>query len=157
MIKKFVAASAVAGATAAPLAFTPSAYAAEMHVGHRTCSVHTLRGAYSGNIGGTSSTGPFNLQATTVFHGDGTANGNNITLANESGVTTFTSTNTYTLGDDCTGTLTAVRTTGVTAHYVIAVTDGGAKIAWLQTDPGTVANGTFDRVSGTADDAQLPW
>ncbi|WP_225850502.1 hypothetical protein [Streptomyces sp. HPF1205] len=141
---------AVTAATGAMIATTVLTATSPAHAApvHERCSVATLRGAYAGNIMGTSNTGPFNLQSMTVFHGDGTATGIKVTLANRSEVTTFTANDTYTLAADCTGTLTAVRSTGVVAHYVIAVVDGGRKIDLLQTDPGSVANGAFDRVAG---------
>ncbi|GAA1949665.1 hypothetical protein [Catenulispora subtropica] len=148
MINKLAATAATGAVMAASLTITSPATAAQVHRHDRACSVATLRGAYSGNIRGISNTGPFNLQSTTVFHGDGTATGTKVTLADESGVSTFTADDTYTLNDDCTGTLTAVRSTGVTVNYVIVLVDGGAKVALLQTDPGYVASGAFDRVAG---------
>lgn len=149
MINK-LAVTAATGAVIASAALSVSspAHAAQPPVHDKGCSVATLRGAYGGNISGTSSTGPFNLQSTTVFHGDGTATGIKVTLADRSGVSTFTARDTYTLADDCTGTLTAVRSTGAVVHYVIVVVDGGRKVALLQTDPGVVANGAFERIKG---------
>lgn len=146
MIKK-LAITAATGAMIATTVLTATSPAQAAAV-HGRCSVATLRGAYAGNIMGTSNTGPFNLQSTTVFHGNGTATGIKVTLANRSEVTTFTADDTYTLAADCTGTLTAVRSTGAVVHYVIVVVDGGRKVDLLQTDPGFVANGSFERVAG---------
>lgn len=149
MINRLVS-TAAAGAlvTASAIALAAPAQAAAARLHNRGCSLRTLQGAYSGNISGTSSTGPFNFQATNVFNGDGTGTGIKVTRADEAGVMTYTAQLTYTLATDCTGTLTAERSTGVTTHYVIAVTGNGTKIAMLQTDPGFVANGTTDLVSG---------
>ncbi|GAA1949505.1 hypothetical protein [Catenulispora subtropica] len=149
MIKKLVATattSALVTATAITLAAPARAAAVQLH--NEGCSLRTLQGAYSGNISGISSDGPFNFQATNVFNGDGTGTGIKVTRVDESGVSTYTAELTYTLDEDCTGTLTAVRSTGVTTHYVIVVTDDGKKVAMLQTDPGFVADGTTDLVSG---------
>jgi hypothetical protein len=49
-------------------------------------------------------------------------------MTETSGPTTFTETLTYTLNSDCSATLTAMRSTGTTAHSVITVTDNGSKV-----------------------------
>ena len=148
MIKKLVVtAFAGAGVAASTFAFAAPAQADQVQRHHRACSVHTLQGAYSGNVSGFSSAGPFNFQATNVFYGNGSGAGIKVTRADESGVSTYTAQLTYTLSEDCTGTLTVLRSTGVITHYVIAVSDDGAKVSMLQTDPGFVANGATDLVS----------
>jgi hypothetical protein len=111
------------------------------------CSVKVLKGNYGGNISGTStSTGPLALQAIATFNGDGTATADITLMTETSGPTTFTDTITYTLNSDCSGTLTAVRTTGETVHYVITATDNGSKVELMQTDSGFVATGVLDHV-----------
>lgn len=147
MIEKLVAAATTGVlVTATAITFAAPAGAATVRLHDRGCSLRTLQGAYSGNVSGTSSAGPFNFQATNVFHGDGTGTAIKVTRADESGVTSYTAQLTYTLAEDCTGSLTVLRSTGVTTHYVIAVTDGGARVAMLQTDQGFVADGVTDRV-----------
>ena len=111
---------------------------------HR-CSLSTLDGDYLGNLTGTTATaGPVALQALVSFHGDGTATGVTTTLMTlTSGPITFTSTITYTLNSNCTGSLTVVRSTGQTTHYNMVVVDNGEEINLLQIDPGTVVTGVF--------------
>jgi hypothetical protein len=112
-----------------------------------SCSVSSLRGDYAGNLSGTSaSTGPLALQALTTFNGDGTATASVTLMTQTSGPIQFTSMITYTLDSNCTGTLTSVRSTGQTAHYVIAVTDKAFHVHLLQTDAGSVVSGTVERV-----------
>jgi hypothetical protein len=113
----------------------------------QTCSVGTLIGDYVGNLSGTTaSTGPVALQALVQFAGDGTATSPVATLMTQTaGPITFTANITYTLNSDCTGTLTVVRSTGQTTHYVIAVAKEESEINLLAVDPGSVVTGTFKK------------
>ena len=113
------------------------------------CSESDLQGSYAGNFGGTiTGVGPVAAQILAIYNGDGTATGVKTTLmSGTGGPTTFTSTVTYTLNADCTGTLTVVRSTGQTTHYVIVVTGKNAEeIHILATDPGSVVTGVSKAV-----------
>lgn len=114
--------------------------------GKPACSLRTLRGDYGGNFTGTSSDGPFALQALNSFNGDGTASIKGTLTSETSAPTRFTATAAYTLHSDCTGSLTSVRSTGETVHYAIVVTSEGATVSLLRTDPGYVSTGTLKRV-----------
>jgi hypothetical protein len=110
-----------------------------------TCSVASLNGNYLGNFSGTSSsTGPFALQDLVIFNGNGTGNAS-LTLTSETsgGPISFTATFTYTLNSNCTGTLTALRSTGQTVHYDIVAVENATEVDFLQTDPGFVTTGVI--------------
>lgn len=108
------------------------------------CSLSTLNRDYLGSLTGTTTTtGPLALQGLASLNGDGTGTLSATLMTLTSGPITFTSTITYTLNSDCTGTLTSVRSTGQTTHYNIVVVDKGKEINLLQIDPGAVVTGVF--------------
>jgi len=141
-IRRLLAAAAISGGLAAAIASViPSSSAKAQSVG---CSVQSLKGNYLGNISGTSSaTGPLAVQAQTTFNGDGTATANVVLMTQSTGPVAFTDTITYTLTSNCTGTLTAKRSTGETVHYAIALSKAGSKLNLLQTDTTNVVTGTL--------------
>jgi len=109
-----------------------------------TCSVGNLKGNYLGNFSGTgSSTGPIALQAQVTFNGDGTGTAAVTLMTETSGPTSFTDTLTYTVNSNCTGTLTAVRSTGATVHYDIVVVQNATEVDFMQTDSGFVVTGVI--------------
>lgn len=111
-----------------------------------SCSDKTLDGNYGGNIDGQTSSGPFALQVLATFNGNGTATANVVEMTETSGPTSFTNTVTYSLGSNCSGTLTAVRSTGATVHYDITATLVGVEIDLMQTDSGVVSTGVLHHV-----------
>jgi len=142
--------AAVLGALALPLGLLTSAApakAAQAQARPAGCSAKVLKGNYGGNLSGTStSTGPLAGQVMATFNGDGTATADVTLMTETSGLATFTETLTYTLNSDCSGTLTAVRSNGTTAHSVITVTDDGSKVEQMFTDPGIIATSVLDHV-----------
>lgn len=108
------------------------------------CSDATLHGTYTGAIAGTNPNGPFLLTGTALFNGDGTGTGT-FTVTQNGQTVTFTDQLAYTIGPDCTGTLTGTRSTGQTVHYNITVTPTGQVLFLTSTDPGTTASGRFTR------------
>jgi len=109
-----------------------------------SCTLATLNDTYVGNFSGTTATsGPVAFQAVVQFNGDGTATADSVTLMTQTaGPITFTSNITYTLSSNCSGTLTSVRSTGETTHYVIVAAEKGSEINLLAVDPGSVVTGT---------------
>lgn len=105
------------------------------------CSEATLDGDYHGNLTGTNASGSVAAQVTSTFNGDGTGTASITLMTESSGPLSFTSTVTYTLGSDCSGTMTSQRSTGETTHYVIVAVSKGSEIYLLATDPGSVITG----------------
>jgi hypothetical protein len=129
---------------AAPAKAAPSAKAAP--ASGYSCSDSTLKGEYAGNINGQTSGGLFALQVEATFAGNGTATATVVETTETAPPVTFTDKITYTLPADCSGTLTAVRSTGATVHYDIAVTLAGVEINLIQTDTGVVSTGVLHHV-----------
>jgi hypothetical protein len=129
---------------AAPAKAAPAAKAAA--ASSYSCSDKTLSGEYAGNINGQTSSGPFALNVEFTSAGNGTGTADVVEMTETSGPTSFTDTITYTLNADCSGTLTAVRSTGATVHYDIDVTLVGIEFDLMQTDSGVVSTGSLHHV-----------
>jgi hypothetical protein len=130
----------VAAVTTVAAARAPSARASS------GCSVASLNGSYLGNFSGFTGTStspqPLALQALATFNGNGTGTASiTLTTLTSGGPISFTDTLTYTLNSNCTGTLTAMRSTGQTVHYDIVVVDSAAEVDFSQIDPGFVVTG----------------
>jgi hypothetical protein len=130
---------------AAPAKAAPTAKAAPAASGY-SCSDKTLDGEYAGNINGQTSSGPFALNVEFTSAGNGTGTASVVEMTETTGPTSFTDTITYTLNADCSGTLTAARSTGVTVHYDIDVTLVGTGFDLMQTDSGVVSTGSLHHV-----------
>jgi hypothetical protein len=50
-------------------------------------------------------------------------------------------TGTYTVNDDCTGTVTFTDQFGLTTHLDFVLAQGHQELNFIQTDPGTVTTG----------------
>jgi hypothetical protein len=129
---------------AAPAKAAPTAKAAA--ASSYSCSDKTLSGEYAGNINGQTSSGPFALNVEFTSAGNGTATADVVEMTETSGPTSFTDTITYTLNADCSGTLTAARSTGATVHYDIDATLVGIEFDLMQTDSGVVSTGSLHHV-----------
>jgi hypothetical protein len=115
------------------------------------CSMRTLKGTYVFSASG------FNIVAGVAqpkaivevirFNGDGTLSVPAATLsANGAIIRSLPSLGTYTVEDDCTGTVTF---NGPTFDAFIA--RDGARVSMIQTNPGTVFQGTASRRSKERD------
>jgi hypothetical protein len=132
------------GLLARPVSGTAHAAVAKPRGG---CSLRTLRGSFGGvQAGTTTATGPIAIQTLGTFYGNGHATARVTLMTKTRGPVNFTDTATYTLNRDCSGTLTARRSTGQTVHFRITVTQSGRSMYLLETDPGAVVTGTFQHV-----------
>jgi hypothetical protein len=114
------------------------------------CSLETLQGTYIyansafGTEDGKRSPGAFAGQE--VYYGDGTMSGVYSANLNGTIVQHILYTGTYTLNEDCTGSLTTTEESG-TFHYDHFVDPSGDGFSWVSTDPDVVASGFERRVS----------
>ena len=114
------------------------------------CSLETLQGtyiyAYSGFEIEDGKRSPLAFAGQEVYYGDGTMSGVYSASSNGTISQNIPYTGTYTLNEDCTGTLTTEEEIG-TFHYDHFVDPSGDGLSWVATDPDTVASGFERRVS----------
>ncbi len=134
---------AVAGALVVGITTTAQAAA-------KGCSNATLKGTYAYTNTGfitapPAEAGPFAGVGTQTFDGNGgttatawvSQNGNIVQVA---------ITGTYTVNPDCTGTLTLqISPVGITGHAFFVISDNGAELRAINTDPGSVITTTARR------------
>ena len=134
------------------LAGVGSAFAAEDGVASGTaaarCSKATLRGtylfAYQGLTVSGRDRGPFALAGSEVYDGRGNVRNSVSTSSTNGRIARFTrTTGTYTVNADCTGSVSYSDGT----RYDQFVAPDGSTIAFVQTNPGTVAAGFEPRVA----------
>jgi hypothetical protein len=120
------------------------------------CSNATIVGTYRyiwtgyGSFGGNAEpplrpNGPFTPFAAvglTTFSADGTSS-NTDTIQLAGGVFKRSFTNTFQVGSDCRGTITAQGATEPTANIVVA--PDGSEILFINSFPGVVISGTYKR------------
>lgn len=111
------------------------------------CSVRTLRGSYVFSATGFNIVGgvpqPKAIVEVIVFHGDGTLDVTAATVSlNGAIVRSLPSVGTYTVEDDCRGTITFNGPT-----FDIFLSKGGDDISMIQTNPNTVFQGLATRTS----------
>lgn len=125
----------LAGALAAPLTFADT-----------VCDASSLKGAFSFRMSGSS----WDSQGYLYFHGiagrlvsDGAGALTGSSTYNYDG-TVFrqTITGSYTISDDCTGTITLSGTSSGTTHYDIVLTNNGQEADVVQTDSGLTLTGS---------------
>jgi hypothetical protein len=119
------------------------------------CSTSTLKGSYRFLATGTRvGVGPIATLAETFFDGSGNRQGTSTTSVNGN-ISTGTSTGTYTVNSDCTGTQTLVSS-GQDVHLNMIIDSNGAYVFFIRTDPGFVLSGQLIRLgkkkSGDDDD-----
>jgi hypothetical protein len=142
-----VAAWMVIGAVlVAGLMAAQPAFAEEEHES-KPCSVETLRGSYvfdaSGYINLPTGWTPKAVVEFLQFNGDGTLT--SVATASLNLAVHFGhGTGSYTVNDDCTGTLT-FSPSGI--HFDIFVVPGGSQLHMIQTDAGNALAGVVKRVS----------
>jgi hypothetical protein len=112
------------------------------------CTLATIQGVYASRLSG------MRVQAdgTTVavanisrYVRDGQGNYTATTVENAGGaIAHLTTTGTYTVNADCTGTQEGVGATGAVTHYELVIGNGGQTVELLRTDP-PVLSGTQTR------------
>lgn len=146
--RRLLAVVALLGALALTLGLLARPASAKTGPGpDRGCSLRTLRGSYGGlQTGTTAATGTLAIQTLGTFYGNGLATAEVTLMTKTQGPVRFTDTATYTLNRNCTGTLTATRSTGQTVHFAMTVTQAGRTMYLLETDRGSVVTGTFEHI-----------
>jgi len=106
----------------------------------RGCSNAMLSGSYSDQDTGTIvGVGPFAGVNVDTFDGHGGLTIKGVSSVNGS-VSPGTSTGTYQVNPDCTGTYRVTDTSGDTFDAFFVISDGGNELRIVITDPGTVIN-----------------
>ncbi len=126
----------LAGALAAPLTFADA-----------VCDASSLKGAYSIRLTGTN----FDNQGYLYFHhvvgrlvsdGAGALTGSD-TYNYDGPIYRQTLTGSYTISDDCTGTITLSGSASGPSHYDIVLTNNGLDAEVVQTDSGVSLSGSM--------------
>jgi hypothetical protein len=129
---------AIAAVTALALTVAPMAKAEG-----KGCSNATLKGTFADKDTGfltapPAMAGPFAGVSIQTYDGNGTLTTTGIASLNGT-IVPVTSTGTYTVNPDCTGTYTVqISPIGLTAHGFFVIDDSGNELQIIVTDPGTV-------------------
>ncbi len=115
----------------------------------RRCNLRSINGNYGLSVSGTYLLSPtMSVQIASVglvtFDGEGNMTGS-VTGSFGGEVNTNAATGTYTVGGNCTGTLTVTFENGFTITNNIVMVDEGKEIFIIQTNPGTIINGILKR------------
>jgi hypothetical protein len=116
-----------------------------------SCSNATLKGTYAHAETGwsISAQGPATPVATAgfdTFDGDGTGTG--VITINSNGVAdNETSTATYSINKDCTGTVVFNDANGSIVHFNVYLSPSGNQMRFIATEPGSVIASTDTRVA----------
>lgn len=130
--------------------FTVGLSAPQQAWGQSECSLATLQGTYIFAYDGIQLKDgkqiPFAQAGQETYNGDGTMTG--VFSGNFGGevVRNAPYTGTYTVNDDCTGSLTTTEETGVISHYDQFTGPRGDELSFVQTDPDFIAAGFQRRV-----------
>lgn len=124
-----------------------SALAAPLTFADTVCDASSLKGAFSFRLSGTNWDG----QGYLYFHGvvgrlvsDGAGALTGSDTYNYDGtVYKQTLTGSYTISDDCTGTITLSGSASGTSHYDIVLTNNGQEAEIVQTDSGLTLSGSM--------------
>ena len=124
---------AIATVTALALGIAPSAKADD-----KGCSNLSLKGTFAhtttGFLVAPAPVGAFAQAGTQTFDGRGGTSTVGM-LSINGDIEPDSSTGTYTVNPDCTGTFILVAANGITAHYYFALSDNGAEFHAVCTDP----------------------
>jgi hypothetical protein len=112
------------------------------------CNLATIQGVYASRLSGAR----VQPDGTVVevanisrYVRDGQGNYSAVTVENAGGIIAhLTTTGTYTVNADCTGTQEGVGATGAVTHYELVIAKGGETVELLRTDP-PVLSGTQTR------------
>jgi hypothetical protein len=147
-----VLASACGLATVGTLALIGTARAGDAEA-RLSCSNATLKGAYAfaetgWSISAQGRATPVSRAGFNTYDGDGTGTG--LLTINNNGVVVAdhqTSTATYSINTDCTGTVVFIHPDGRVIHFNIYVSPSGNEGRLIATDPGSVYVSTETRVA----------
>lgn len=123
----------IAALTALTLSIAPTATAAD-----KGCSNASLIGTYARRDSGTilsppAMAGPIAVVGTFTFDGNGNLTGAGVSSQNGN-IGHGTSTGTYTVNPDCTGTIVNQGSGGHASHYSFVMDDNGLEIQYICTD-----------------------
>ena len=132
MKRSTIAKTFAMGAIAAlVLGLTPMARAER-----KECSVATLEGSFARTDTGFVAAGPLAGVSLVTFDGNGAFTSSNFQSVNGTPQPPSTSTGTYTVNPDCTGTYTGQSSTGRTSTAFFVIADNGNEIHILPVGPG---------------------
>lgn len=109
-----------------------------------TCNLQTIKGSYGGLVNGLGFGTPVAGAPVIIFDGAGNLTGNDVVSFGGS-ISPSTSTGTYTVNADCTGTMTTMFDNGFALTSRIVIVDNGREILMVITTPGEVATGDLKR------------
>jgi hypothetical protein len=126
----------IAAVTALALGIAPRAKAEEVNKG---CSSASLRGTFAYTVTGAlvaapAPLGPYAEVGSQTFDGVGGTTIAGMSSTNGD-IEPTTSTGTYTVNSDCTGTFILPIAPGIEAHYFFVIADGGAEYQAVCLDP----------------------
>ena len=108
-----------------------------------TCSLRTLKGSYGDTISGTIvGFGPIAAIGVTNFDGQGHFTGTDTVNINGSGGISESSTGTYTVNSDCTGSSVTTFPDGRVVSLSFVIVNHGKEFLFLNTAPGLVITGS---------------
>jgi|SRR5450759_1381555 len=108
------------------------------------CSQRALSGHWAFRAEGTGPFGPFAVVGLQTFDRDGGLDA--VEMLSAGGVTVPSHLHgTYTVGEDCTGTMRTTFDNGMSGTMYFVVAAGGDQIYALETDPGVMLTVTFTR------------
>jgi len=124
----------IAAVTALVLGMAPAAKAAD-----KGCSNLSLTGTFAFTTTGflvaaPAPLGPYGQAGTQTFDGNGGTTTSSMSSTNGK-IGQETSTGTYTVNPDCTGTFTLPIAPGIASHYFFALSDSGAEFQAICLDP----------------------
>ena len=109
----------------------------------RHCSLHTLNGSYGDTFSGTIvGLGPIAGIGVTNFDGRGHFTGTDTVNVNGSGGIPETSTGSYTVNSDCTGSTVQTFPDGRVVSLSLVIINHGREYLFLNTAPGLVITGS---------------
>jgi hypothetical protein len=143
-------ASACGLATVGTLALIGTASADDAEA-RRSCSNATLKGTYAHaetgwSISAQGQATPGATAGFDTFDGDGTGTGV-ITINSDGVADNETSTATYSINRDCTGTVVFNDANGSIVHFNIYLSPSGNQMRFIATEPGSVIASTDTRVA----------
>lgn len=107
------------------------------------CNLLTIKGSYGVHASGSFGTIPLATLGTVTFDGAGNISGN--TTSSFGGtISSDTFTGSYTVNDDCSGTINFVYAFFTISGNTVII-DNGKEILLIETNPGAVASGVLKR------------